>query len=125
MPVLAKFGTTVFFDGCTLFCGDKLMGCCSGSVECGGNVRCVFSNAELRLVEDGFVDSDAGVVGILRDVGGWVEKMEFEDGVVYVYKTNVDGNGVFAPMYIYGENKAHIPVLLVSVLSEMGAYGNG
>jgi hypothetical protein len=48
-------------------------------------------------MEDGYVSYESGVleVGLIRDYGGWIEKKEFEDGVLYIYNTNVNGNGVF------------------------------
>jgi hypothetical protein len=42
------------------------------------------------------VSYEGGVeVGLLRDCGGEAEVRQFEDGVVYVYSTNVCGSGVY------------------------------
>jgi hypothetical protein len=51
----------------------------------------------LRLGEDGYVSYEDGVaeVGLLRDCGGAAEVRSFEDGVLYIYLSNVCGNGVF------------------------------
>ena len=58
--------------------------------------ECYGDGVVLRLVEDGYVSYGGGVleVGLLRDCGEG-EVREFEDGVVYVYRRNVCGNGVF------------------------------
>jgi len=51
----------------------------------------------LRLGEDGYVSYEGDVleVGLLRDCGGAVEVREFEDGKIYIYRSNVCGSGVF------------------------------
>lgn len=61
-------------------------------------VECVVAGGVLRLVEDGYVyyDGASVKVGLLRDAGGWVSKEVYEDGAVYIYAKNIDGNGVFA-----------------------------
>jgi len=59
--------------------------------------ECYKDNVVLRLVEDGYVSYENNVaeVGLLRDCGGVVDVRRFEDGTVYVYRSNVCGNGVF------------------------------
>jgi hypothetical protein len=58
--------------------------------------ECYGNGVVLRLSEDGYVWYDGGVeVALLRDCGGVAEVRRFEDGVVYVYKSNACGNGVY------------------------------
>lgn len=88
---------TVFFNGCSLYCSGKFVGAYSGSVDNCDIAECT-DGFTIRLVEDGYVVFERGVLelGLLRDVGGgWVYKREFEDGVIYVYNRNIDGNGLF------------------------------
>lgn len=93
----------------------------------GGVARCVDGGVELRLVEDGYVVYEGGrvKVGLLRDVGGWVEKKVFEDGVMYIYAANVGGNGVFTYLYSpYMDASYNIAVSLganVLILGELGS----
>jgi len=44
------------------------------------------------------VSYEGGVaeVGLLRDCGGAVEVRRFEDGAIYIYRSNVCNNGVFS-----------------------------
>jgi hypothetical protein len=59
--------------------------------------ECYGDGVVLRLGEDGYVSYEGGEVevGILRDCGGAAEVRQFEDGAVYIYRSNVCGNGVF------------------------------
>jgi hypothetical protein len=58
--------------------------------------ECYGNGVVLRLSEDGYVSYENGLeVGLLRDCGGTAEVRRFEDGVVYVYRSNVCGNGVY------------------------------
>lgn len=125
---LARFGSTVFFSGCSLYIDGKYYGCCSGSVEgAGGVVRCVDGGVELRLIEDGYVVYEGGrvEVGLLRDVGGWVDKKVFEDGAIYIYTVNMGGNGVFTYLYSpYMDATYNIAVSMganVLILGELGS----
>lgn len=61
-------------------------------------LECTDGRATMKLVEDGYVSVENGNVeiGLLRDYGGWVEKREFEDGTIYIYSENVNGNGIFS-----------------------------
>ena len=91
---------TVFFHGCSLYCygsSRRFAGSYSGSVDSCDIAECTDGSVTIRLVEDGYVVFERNTLelGLLRDVGGWVEKIEFEDGVIYVYNRNIDGNGLF------------------------------
>jgi len=59
--------------------------------------ECYGGGVVLRLNEDGYVSYEGGEVevGLLRDCGGAAEVRQFEDGAVYIYRSNVCGNGVF------------------------------
>ena len=59
--------------------------------------ECYGDGVVLRLGEDGYVScGDGGVeVGLLRSCGGVDEVRDFGDGVVYIYRRNVCGSGVF------------------------------
>jgi hypothetical protein len=58
--------------------------------------ECYGGGVVLRLVEDGYVSYEGGVleVGLLRECGGAEEVREFEDGTVYVYRRSVCNSGV-------------------------------
>jgi hypothetical protein len=60
--------------------------------------ECYGDGVVLRLSEDGYVSYEDGEVevGLLRDCGGAAEVRQFEDGAVYIYRSNVCGNGVFS-----------------------------
>ena len=60
--------------------------------------ECYGDGMVLRLAEDGYVSYEDGVVevGLLRDCGGAVETRTFEDGTIYIYRSNVCNNGVFS-----------------------------
>ena len=94
--ILVKNKGTVFFHGCSLYCSGRFVGAYSGSADNCDIAECTDGNVTIRLVEDGYVVfGEALELGLLRDVGGWVEKREFEDGVIYVYNRNIDNNGLF------------------------------
>lgn len=95
--ILVKNKDTVFFNGCSLYCSGRFVGSYSGSADNCDIAECTDGRVTIRLVEDGYVVFERGALelGLLRDVGGWVEKREFEDGVIYVYNRNIDGNGLF------------------------------
>ena len=81
-----------------MFINGSYIGSGSGSGEVGGGgvFECYGGGVVLRLVEDGYVSYENGLeVGLLRDCGGAVDVRRFEDGTVYVYRSNVCGNGVF------------------------------
>lgn len=96
--ILVKNKDVVFFHGCSLYCSGRFAGSYSGSADSCGIAECTDGRVTIRLVEDGYVVFERNTLelGLLRDVGGWVEKREFEDGVIYVYNRNIDGNGLFS-----------------------------
>ena len=51
----------------------------------------------IKLYEDGYVSYEDGEVevGLLRDCGGVNEVKQFEDGAIYIYRSNACGNGVY------------------------------
>jgi hypothetical protein len=97
VPFLLRFGKTYFFYECALFIDGKYIGSGTGSGEAEGRVfECYGGGVVLRLNEDGYVNYEDGLeVGLLRDCGGAVEVKDFEDGRLYIYRSNICGNGVF------------------------------
>ena len=96
--ILVRQGNTYFFYGCSLYCDGLYVGSGAGSGDRVCRVlECTDGVVTARLVEDGYVSYEGGVleVGLLRDYGGWVGKKEFEDGTIYIYSSNVNGNGLF------------------------------
>jgi len=96
--ILLRQGNTYFFYGCSLYCDGNYVGSGGGSGDRLCRVlECTDGRVTTKLIEDGYVVYEGGVleVGLTKDYGGWVEKREFEDGVLYIYSNNVNGNGLF------------------------------
>jgi hypothetical protein len=96
--VFAQVWKDVFFLNCSLFVDGRYWGSGSGSGEADGRLfECYGDGKVLRLGEDGYVsyENDVIEVGLLRDCGGGAEVRLFEDGELYIYRSNVCGSGVY------------------------------
>ena len=118
--ILVRSGNTYFFQDCALYVDGRYVGSGAGSGEFSGDVlTCCSGDKCLRLVEDGYVylNGDVVEVGLLRDYGGYIEVRSFEDGTLYIYRGNVNGNGVFSGA-VYGEpsRSVHVTAIAGSML---------
>ena len=118
--ILVRNGNTYFFNDCALYVDGRYVGSGAGSGEFSGDVlTCCSGDRCLRLVEDGYVYLNGGVeVGLLRDYGGYVEVRSFEDGALYIYSGNVNGNGVFSGT-IYGEPSRSVHGFVMAIAGSM------
>jgi len=96
--ILIKWNNTYFFWGCSLYCDGLYTGSGAGSGDRACRVlECTDGRVTARLVDDGYIVYEGGSmeIGLTKDYSGWISKKEFEDGVLYIYSNNVNGNGVF------------------------------
>ena len=117
--ILVRNGNTYFFKNCALYIDNRYVGSGAGSGEFSGDVlTCCSEGKCARLIEDGYVYLNGDIeVGLLRDYGGYVEVRSFEDGTLYVYRGNVNGNGVFSgAVYDEPSRSIHVTAIAGSIL---------
>lgn len=92
--ILVKDQNSVFFRDCYLLG----YGCCEGATDIQGNTAvCISGPVKAVLKEDGYIYFEGTYleIGLLRDYGGWITKEEYEDGTIYIYPVNTNGNGIY------------------------------
>ena len=116
--ILVRNRNTYFFKNCALYIDNRYVGSGAGSGDGRFSVlTCCSGDKCLRLVEDGYVylNGDVVEVGLLRDYG-YAEVRSFEDGTLYIYRGNVNGNGVFSGAVYDEQRSVHVTAIAGSML---------